>query len=246
MRLLISGWYYGNAACFTVANDGSPWYLTYVWWEMSQTVWGDEVRLMHFNGSTWAGTWGASGQGTPIPLALVPHGDGVSRACVSLASDVLLCDDDTVASVSDNTVAGLAYSAEDVPLVAWVPRYAEAVPVFASRTNRWHTEAIPGPAGTGGIDIEVDVLGRPVIVYATPGNGLWCAVGTDVVGTEETPDGRLGTPKAGATVLSGASGLKCDTSSVLYDATGRRVAAPKAGVYFVREQGRTRKVIIAR
>jgi hypothetical protein len=245
-RLLINGWYYGNAACFTVASDGSPWYLTYVWWEMSQVVWGDEVRLMHFSGDTWAGTWGTRGQGVPIPLALVPHGDGVSRVCVSLARDVLLCNDDTVAFMNDNTVAGLAYTNDDVPVIASLPRYTEAAPVFASKTNRWHTEAIPGPAGTGGIDIETDTLGRPVIVYATPGSGLWCAVGTDVVGTSESAIVDLRLTNGGATVLGGAASLKRDASGEFYDATGRRVAEPKAGVYFVREQGRVRKVIVTR
>ena len=36
-----------------------------------------------------------------------------------------------------------------------------------------------------------------------------------------------------------------DISSVAYDATGRRVAEPRPGAYFVREQGRMRKAIIA-
>jgi hypothetical protein len=194
-----------------------------------------------------------SGQNTPIPLALVAHGNSVDRVHVWLDPDVLLYDGETVAPRNDNAVAGLAYNAEDIPFVAWVPRYGEAVPVFASRTNRWHAEAIPGPAGTGGIDIETDVLGRPVIVYATPGSGLWCAVGTDVVGTKETEIVDLRLANGGATVLGGASSLKPDASSEFYDATGRRVAAPKAGVYFVRErvagsgeQYRMRKVVIAR
>jgi len=50
VSLSIGGWYYGNAACFTVAAGCSPWYFAYVWWEMSQYVWGDEVAL-----------WGAPG-----------------------------------------------------------------------------------------------------------------------------------------------------------------------------------------
>ena len=250
VTLPVTGWYYGNAASFTVAADGSPWYFAYTWWQMSQHVFGEDAALMRFRGGTWTDVWDWGAWGAAVPLAIVPHGDTVGYVCIGYG--VLLCDSDTFAYTSNNTVAGLAYNAEDAPLVAYVPRY-EAVPVFASKTNRWHTEAIPGPAGTGGIDIETDALGRPVIVYATPGSGLWCAVGTDVVGTKESSIVDLRLTNGGATVLGGAASLKRDASSTFYDATGRRVTEPKAGVYFLREpvagsseQYRVRKVIVTR
>jgi photosystem II stability/assembly factor-like uncharacterized protein len=65
-------------------------------------------------------------------------------------------------------------------------------------------------------------------------------------GVEETSDASRSTRNAGATVVSGAAGLKHDAASVIYDATGRRVTNPGPGVYFVREQGRVRKVVVAR
>jgi hypothetical protein len=52
-----------------------------------------------------------------------------------------------------------------------------------------------------------------------------------------TPDAIRLTP--GPTVQSVASGF-------LFDVQGRRVTAPKAGVYFVRAEGGMRKVVIAR
>jgi hypothetical protein len=247
---VMSGSYEQDVGVYCIGSDNRPWYMIYTYWEWSSHIWGLETALMHFNGDTWTNTWNIQ-RGAPVPLALVPHGDSVTSA--GFWYNVLLCDYDTVSYADVNVVAGLAYNAEDVPLAAYVPRYEVAVPVFASRTNRWHTEAIPSPAGTGGIDIETDAFGRPVIVYATPGSGLWCAVGTDVVGTEEssTVDPRLA--NGGATMLSGTSGLKRDASSVLFDATGRRVTEPKPGVYFLREpvagsseQYRMRKVIIVR
>jgi len=186
---------------------------------------------MHFTGDTWERAWGESGQNVPIPLALVPRGSGVGS--VSVGHGVLLCDSEPVASVSDNSVAGLAYTAEDVPLVAWLPRYGVAEPAFAFKTDRWRVESIPGPPGTSGIDIETDANGRPVVVYSTPDSGLWCATGTDVVGVEESPKPQVSNRKPAATVVRG---LPAD--AVVFDAMGRRVLSAKPGVYFVRDEGR--------
>lgn len=69
---------------------------------------------------------------------------------------------------------------------------------------------------------------------------------TGSAGVTETANAELRMPSGGATLLSGMS-------DVVYDAMGRRVANPKAGVYFVRErvagsceQSRLRKVLITR
>jgi hypothetical protein len=245
VRLFCAPGDHGNAACFTVANDNNPWYFAYVWWMWSPQIWGEEAALMHFSGDSWDTIWDESGRYMPIPLALVPHGTGVGS--VSFGNGVLMCDSETVDSISGNLVAGLAYSVDDVPLVAWVPRGSEAQPVFAFKTDRWRLENIPGPAGIGGIDIETDTAGQVVIVYSTSDSGLWCARGTDVVGVEESPGPRVPSRKREATVLSGASG-------VVFDAMGRRVVNPKPGVYFVREEPQAsshkpqaiRKVVITR
>ena len=82
--------------------------------------------------------------------------------------------------------------------------------------------------------------------------GASISVIRDVVGIEETPEEPRLEWNAGATVLSGASGV-VGASSIVYDAQGRRVREPGPGVYFIREQiagsseqCRMRKVIIAR
>ena len=62
---------------------------------------------------------------------------------------------------------------------------------------------------------------------------------TGAAGIEETGQPTANSQQPSATVLSGALG-------VVYDAMGRRVAEPRAGVYFVVDSGRTRKVIVAR
>ncbi len=229
LQLFVTGWVYGSDACFTVAADGSPWYFAYVWWEMSQYVWGDEVALAHLVGDTWRMVWGESGQNVPIPLALVPHDSGVGR--VSVGHGTMFYDREQVASVTENSVAGLAYSSEGIPLVAWVPRYSSALPIFAFKTNRWHVADIPGPAGTGGIDIETDAAGEPVVVYSTPDRGLWSATGTDVVGAEENPAYQVPSHKLEPTVIR-----SLPPGAVAFDASGRRVVNPKSGIYFVRAE----------
>ena len=250
VSLFISGWYFLDDACFTVAGDGSSWYFAYVFWQWSEHVWGEETALMHSSGDSWDTVWDISGGYSPIPVALVPHGDSVGY--VSIGAGVMLYDSEAIDSISENSVAGLTYSAESTPLVTWVPRYSSAAPVFAFRTDRWRTENIPGPAGVGGIDIEVDTSGQVIIVYSTSDSGLWCARGTDVVGAKETPSAELRAPNSGPTILSGSS-VQSLESKVIFDALGRRVVNPKPGVYFVRDGGRgagdvgrTRKVVITR
>jgi hypothetical protein len=196
---------------------------------MSQYAWGDEVALMHFTGDSWESVWGESGQNVPIPLALVPRDSGVGR--VSVGHGVMFYDSEEVAPVAENSVAGLAYTSDDVPLVAWVPRYSSALPVFAFKINRWQVGNIPGPPGTGGIDIETDADGRPVVVYSTQGSGVWCATGTDVVGIEEVAKPEAPNSRPAATVVRGLP-----VGGAVFDATGRGVTRTKPGVYFVRSE----------
>jgi len=146
--------------------------------------------------------------------------------------------------------AGLAYTAGDIPVAAWT---TAASPTFAFRTDRWRSESIPGPVDRGGLDIEVDDSGQVVIVYCTQDSGLWCARGTGVVGVKETPSAEVRAPNGGPTILSGASGVRRLASSVVFDAMGRRVANPRSGVFFLRDEGRgagnvgrVRKVVVQR
>jgi hypothetical protein len=246
----VFGYFYVTVECFTVAADGSPWDFVYTFWDWSQHVWSEQSSLMHQCGDTWVEVW----HGSDLPLAIVPHGDSVGY--VTIDSFGISCDGEHVAEVpaNSNSVGGLAYTAADVPLVAWVRRFAPAdIPFFAFKTNRWHVEAIPGPAGVGGVDIEVGDNGQVVIVYSTEDSGLWCARGMDVVGAKESPRPQALVRSSGPTVLSGESAVKRLASGVVFDAMGRRVIDPKPGVYFVRDEGRgagvvgrTRKVVITR
>jgi len=239
VSLFGTGSYVLDLACFTVAADGGPWYFAYLYWWWSQIVWGEETALMHFSGDTWDTVWDKSGQGMPIPLALVPHSDSVGW--VSVGNGVLLCDSETVDSVSENSVAGLTYTIEDVPLVTWVPRYSSAAPVFAFKTDRWRTENIPGPDGVGGIDVEVGENGQVFIVYSTEDSGLWCARGTDVVGVEEGHKLPASSRRLAATIIR-----SLPAGAVAFDAMGRRVVTPRSGVFFVREAQAqaVRKVVV--
>jgi len=237
--------YLVDAACMAVAADGSPWYSAYQWWQWYMYfVWGEESALMHFNGDTWTEV----SHGSAIPIALVPHGDSIGSVSVASDGSVLMCDSDIVATGVGYPRAGLAYTSDDVPLVAWVPTQSAAYARFAFSTNRWHVESIPGPAGIGGIDIEVDTSGQVVILYSTQDSGLWCARGRDVVGVGDTPELQVLGRKLASTVVRGLP-----QGAVAFDAMGRRVVNPRSGVYFVRNEGRgvgdvsrTRKVVVQR
>ena len=246
----VFGYFYVTVDCFTVAADGSPWDFVYTFWDWSQHVWSEQSSLMHQCGDTWVEVW----HGSDLPLAIVPHGDSVGY--VTIDSFGISCDGEHVAEVpaNSNSVGGLAYTAADVPLVAWVRRFAPAdIPFFAFKTNRWHVEAIPGPAGVGGVDIEVNDNGQVVIVYSTEDSGLWCARGADVVGVRESPEPQTSVRKPEPTIMTGASGARRPASSIVFDAMGRRVASPSSGIYFVRDEPQAsshrpqtaRKVIIA-
>jgi hypothetical protein len=210
----------------TTAVDGSPWFFGYGFWNYGSHM-DDGIALMHLNGDTWTTVWKMyGGGGCPVPVGLTPHGDGVGILTDDDGS--ILCDSEPIAPVSGITVAALAYSTEDVPLVAWVPLDFSACPTFAFKTNRWHTESIPGPAGIGGLDIDVDAAGQVVIVYSTQDSGLWCARGTDVVGAKESPGPEASSRKLQATVIR-----SLPQGAVAFDAMGRRVVNPRSGVFFV-------------
>jgi hypothetical protein len=61
---------------------------------------------------------------------------------------------------------------------------------------------------------------------------------TDSLGSvgvaEESPKPQVMRGRLGPTVLSGASGVRCLASGIVFDAMGRRVLHPKAGIYFLR------------
>jgi hypothetical protein len=235
-------WYYTwyDVGLLVTDWDGSPWFFGFCGWDDWPYKGSYETVLLHFTGDTWTRVWDVYGwpDQPPIPIALVPDGDGVG--ILTYHSDSVLCDSEPVMGWGDYlAVAGLAYLADHTPLAAIVPTaYDPAVaPYFAYKTNRWHISSVPGPAGLGGIDIETDTSGEVVIVYSTQDSGLWCARGTDVVGAEETPHAEVRTPKCGPTILSGAC-IRSLESKVIFDAMGRRVINPKPGVYFIRDEGR--------
>jgi hypothetical protein len=241
----VYGYFWVDIGLLTAAADGSPWFFGYGFYDEDPIHHGEEVALMHFDGDTWARVWGRY-DSAAVPVGLTPH-----RAGVGILTDYdgsIQCDSEPIAPVSDISVAALAYSAEDVPLVAWVPLTFSALPTFAFKTNRWHTESIPGPAGIGGLDIDVDAAGQVVIVYSTQDSGLWCARGADVVGVENNRRPQVPSRKLEPTILSGASGVGRLASSVVFDAMGRRVANPRSGIYFVREAQAqaVRKVVVRR
>jgi hypothetical protein len=234
----------------TAAADGSPWFFGFCgWWEAVMSDY--ETDLLHSAGDSWTSVWDVhSGDITPIPLALVPHGDGVGNLAAYYSGGYIHYDSLQNIGWAHPPTAGLAYTAGDIPVAAWT---SAASPTFAFRTDRWRSESIPGPVGRGGLDIEVDDSGQVVVVYSTQDSGLWCARGTDVVGVSESRKPQASSHKPAATILSGASGVKRLASSVVFDAMGRRVTNPRSGIFFVRDEGqgtgdvgRPRKVVIQR
>jgi hypothetical protein len=242
-------WYLFWVAHLTVAADDSPWFFGFSGWDDHPYKWDYATDLLHFSGDSWESVWmpGGSGGLPPMPAALVPYGDGVGN--LTTFQDLILCDSEPITACPYFLpAAGLAYTADGLPLAAWVPSDQAAGPFFAFRTNWWHVESIPGPAGIGGLDIDVDTAGRVVVAYATQASGLWCARRADVVGGKESPKPQAPTRRLEPTVMR-----RLPPASVAFDAMGRRVVNPRSGIYFVRGEGhragdvgRTRKVVIQR
>ena len=229
------GWNVAGPDChLTTAADGSPWFFGFCgWWDHIKSDY--ETNLLHFTGDSWVSVWDVhSGASTPRPLALVPHGDGVGN--LTWYGGFIQHDSESITPFYGSPyyppAAGLRYTADDVPLVACVPgRWMSArAPLFAFKTNRWHVESIPGPAGIGGIDIETDTAGQVVIVYSTKDSGLWCARGEDVVGVEDSAKPQAASRRPATTVVR-----SLPQGAIVFDAMGRRVLNPKSGILFVRE-----------
>jgi hypothetical protein len=262
---------YSAAACFTTADYCDPWYFAYVGYILWQHGgWGDEAMFEHFVDPSWHIVLYEGGQGSQIPLALVPHGDGVKYVSQRYSS-ILYNGEERIDYCSGRAVAGLAYTSEDVPLVAWVPTSSPYAPQFAYKTAVWHVGSIPGPAACGGIGIAVDSTDQVFVVYSTQDSGLWCARGmaSDVIGVRQASEqnaarqGQQPTIVRRVLFLPEASSHKPQVVGRLLDAAGRRVlelhvgandvskVAP--GVYFVRQASSmmrdassVTKVIIAR
>ncbi|HTW91448.1 MAG TPA: hypothetical protein VMH22_07025 [bacterium] len=252
----------GPVGYLAAAADGSPWFFGFCGYDDGPLP-AHGTDLLHFTGDSWVSAWHVySSEFAPIPLALAPHGNGVGN--LTWYGGFIQYDSERVAPFYYSTqVAGLTYTTDDVPLVACAPSYGAARPFFAFKTNRWHTESIPGPAGIGGIDIEVDTLGQVIIVYSTQDSGLWCAraMVSDVVGVKESSKPKAASVKPVPTIVRGVLMLGAVDSrqqtvgrgapsdggrrGQLLDAAGRSVVelysgandvsrlAP--GVYFVRE-----------
>ncbi len=214
------------------AADGSPWFFGFSGWDDGSSKGSYETELLHFSGDTWVSVWDVGGWPNvpPLPIALAPHGDGVGNLTFCNDRYVRYDSEQVVGLGTFLSVTGLTYSVNDVPLAAWVPKLSPTSPMFAFKTDRWRTEYIPGPAGIGGCDIEVDTSGQVVVLYSTRDSGLWCARGEDVIGLQEGPRPQAPSRKLAATVVR-----SLPAGAVAFDAMGRRVLNPKSGVYFLRQ-----------
>ena len=109
----------------------------------------------------------------------------------------------------------------------------------AWRPRGWHTSMT--------FDDKVWVIGGDSTISSLAISDVWYSSG---LGIEETKNDQRGTMNRGATVLS-----RWPTGAYVFDATGRRAANPKPGVYFVREKrsrsqgvedSMVRKVVVTR
>jgi hypothetical protein len=239
-------------ASFTVANDCSPWYIAFVGFSMWNGSQDAQVVFLHFTGGSWVQVHREYSDGSQIPLALVPHGDSIGYVTQRYTN--ILYNGESIAGFGVHALAGLAYTREDIPVLAWVPVFPSYPPQFAYKTAVWHFESIPGPVGGGGVDVEVDDNDQVVVVYTTKDSGLWCARGmaADVVGVPQASEQVSVRQEMQPTVVRGlllmpaASGEGRQASGVLLDAVGRKVMALHAGandvralapgVYFVRSE----------
>jgi hypothetical protein len=207
-----------------------------------------ETRALALSGDSWVQRAGLTGwESFYLPWATLVD----SRDSVSICSSIRMLSawgelmiDWSLIDGRPTMSAGAMLDSLNRVHVAWM--CTSGALNYGYRTGSWHIDTVPGGGGAVCCDMVLDTLGQPVVVFEKSDGTVWLAHGIDVAGTEELPNGELRMPNAGPTVLGGASSLQRDASREFYDATGRRVTEPKAGVYFVREQGRVRKVIVTR
>jgi len=98
--------------------------------------------------------------------------------------------------------------------------------------TNWHILIVPR-TGVRAADLVLSDSGQPVIAFSDS-QGVWLARGVDVVGIEQPLNPEVRRERHAPTILP-ASSVERLASSVCFDAMGRRVTAPKPGVYFLRQ-----------
>jgi YVTN family beta-propeller protein len=188
-------------------------------------------------------------------IATVTVGAWPGALCYNPQNNKVYCANYDTASVT--VIDGATNSVLATVAVGYHPLVLRYNPannkIYCANSGSANVTVIDGTSDTVVTTIGVgaypaDIIWRPAQnrVYVADYEGSSISVIRDAVGIEEDPNGEFRMPHAEATVFSGTVALKLDAASFAYDATGRRVTKPGVGVYFVREHGRVRKVVIAR
>jgi hypothetical protein len=227
-------------------SDNRAYVFAAYYWAFNIPIWGAGLLLFEGHGDSWQTVWDLG----------LPHYEAAAALALDSADVPAWCyNDDGNLLVSGQPVdsgvgsASMQFDSFNRLQIAYV---RSGMLILAYRDQRGWLSSDVGVGGVTDVDLVLDSDMQPIIAYRTSA-GVFLARGVDVVGTEETAGGEFRMPNGGATVLRGAAGLKLDASGEFYDAAGRRVTEPKAGVYFLREpvagsseQYRVRKVIVTR
>ncbi len=119
---------------------------------------------------------------------------------------------------------------------------------FAFKGGFWHFYEVPGVTTAARCDLALDDAGQPLLAFVDS-IGIWLARGINIVGMEENH-----VPQAAGRRLAATVVRSLPPGTVVFDAMGRRVRNPRAGIYFLGEglgarvqgRGRMRKVVLQR
>ena len=193
----------------------------------------DSVGLVYVTGVANGSIAGVAG--------CIDSRDSVHTSCGLWSySTIGLLLDQTLIDTARVVLTSVRFDTLGRPHVAYVLESGELLYRYRGALG-WRTFDV-GVSGVSFVDLKLDGWSQPLIAYSTA-DGVFLAHGEDVVGADETERQPVPAPAVCPSIAR-----HLPASTVVFDATGRRVQNPRPGVYFVREaqaQGVT-KVVLTR
>jgi hypothetical protein len=212
--------------------------------KLAKSPWTFVVYKGFQSGGGWRLVWLGGGFNVhAVGYDIVAGGDDTASAAV-YSSGYSLFDHDSVWT-GRATDAAVQVDTAGRRLMAFVT--SDSVLRFAYKDTRWHFREVMGVTTATCCDLALDEYGQPLIAYEDD-DGLWLARGIDVLGVVEGLNPQATSRTPASTVIR-----SLPQDAVAFDAMGRRATRARAGVYFVRDEGRgpgdagrMRKVIVQR
>jgi hypothetical protein len=225
-------------ASLEYSRDNRAWYLASYFWSYNSEIDGSQMALLRCSDTDWDTVWQNEYDGFQAAVALAADQDSAGFCRYpGPAGHYLHYYDELVEHNWSLTPGGMAYDTAFVPHLAYLPGSSEGPVRYAFRTNRWHADSVPGTTEANSVDIVLDTLGQPVIVFGTLDSGVWLARGVGVVAITEKPTPWHASAGIGRTVPTFCQStfvLPGKKDAALLDLSGQKVMSMQPGVNDIR------------